>query len=202
MAVLSLGLPKGRVLKKTHALCKAIGIALRPRVLSYRANIAGHDLCVYFLKLQDIGRLLAADLLDLGVTGDEWLLEAGIPSNQRCAVFDWYQARLCLLTAKADHREFKQLHRLVTPYPRTAACLLMPIVPGAEILSVTGSTESLVPGIADGAIDLVETGNSAAANDLAIRLDFLGVTTRMARSRKCDQDLAVIIAAQLADCGI
>jgi ATP phosphoribosyltransferase len=50
--------------------------------------------------------------------------------------------------------------------------LLRDVAPTAEILTISGSSEALVPGIADACLDLVETGTSAGLNALAIRQTF------------------------------
>jgi ATP phosphoribosyltransferase len=66
-------------------------------------------------------------------------------------------------------------------------------------MTVSGSSEALVPGIADASLDVVETGTSAALNGLVIRESFERVTTHLVRSDECDQLAAVSVIKLLAD---
>lgn len=43
-----------------------------------RRDVGGSDVGLYLLKAPDIAGMLAANVLDVGVTGDEWLLEHGL----------------------------------------------------------------------------------------------------------------------------
>jgi ATP phosphoribosyltransferase len=72
------------------------------------------------------------------------------------------------------------------------------IVPTATIMPVSGSTEALVPDIADACVDLVETGVSAELNALAVRQRFDRVTTHIVRSEQCNPDAVAPVVARLA----
>jgi ATP phosphoribosyltransferase len=198
---LRLGLPKGRVFADTRRNCAALGITLRPGVLRYRTTVADRPLTVHLLKIQDIARLLAADLLDLGVTGDEWLMENDVPRHQRSIETGSYRARLCLLTACSDTRPLRELRSVATPYPLLARQVLADVAGQAAILPVTGSTEALVPDVADAALDVVESGASAGANELTVRAEFGAVTTHLVRSRSCPPEVAELVGATLATSG-
>ena len=153
------------------------GIQLRPGVLRYRTVVGDLDVSILLLKAPDVARLLRRNLLELGVAGDEWLLETGAPPAHRCFETRSYAASVCLLTAENDPRPPGRIHSVATPYPNLARQLLCGTVPDADIITVSGSTEALVPDIADACIDLVETGTSAMLNSLAVRRCFVNVTT-------------------------
>ena len=53
------------------------------------------------LKAPDVARLLRRNLLELGVAGDEWLMETGTRTDHRCFETRSYSASVCLLTATA-----------------------------------------------------------------------------------------------------
>lgn len=184
--MIKIGLPKGRMALETGRFCGALGVQIRPGVLSYRATVRRIDVSVMLLKAADVARLLRRNLLDLGLTGDEWLLETGIPLDHRCFEARSYEATVCLLTAQGDVRPPRCIRSVVTPYPNLARSLISGSAPDCRIVAVSGSSEALVPDVADACIDLVETGSSAALNALVVRQSFEQVTTHLVRSGECD----------------
>jgi ATP phosphoribosyltransferase len=172
---------------------------VKPGVLRYRTTVAGLDVSIFLMKAPDVARLLRSNLLDLGLTGDEWLMETGAPADRRCFEVRSYQASVCLLMAEDDPRPPWCIRSVVTPYPNLARSLLQETAPDSEIMAVSGSSEALVPDIADACIDVVETGTSAALNSLVIRKSFEHVTTHLARSEECDPLVVAPIVDLLAD---
>lgn len=197
--MIRLGLPKGRMASDSDKFCDALGVTTRPGVLSYRATAEGLELSVFLLKAPDVAWLLRRNVLDLGLTGDEWLMETGADLDCRCFEVRSYTASVCLLMAEDDARPQRSIRSVVTPYPRLARRLLSSIAPKAEITPVRGSTEALVPGIADACVDVVETGTSAALNSLMIRECFDQVTTHLVRSEASDLSAVRPIVDLLAE---
>jgi ATP phosphoribosyltransferase len=196
--MIRLGLPKGRMAGESERFCAALGVPIRAGVLSYRTTLGGLQICVHLLKAPDVARLLRRNILDLGLTGDEWLMETGISLDRRCFEARSYEAAVCLLMAQGDPRPPGRIRSVVSPYPNLARSLLRETAPGAEIMAISGSSEALVPGIADASIDLVETGTSAALNALAVRQSFEYVTTHLVASEGCDTVAAAPVVELLA----
>lgn len=183
---------------ESDRFCDALGVKTRTGVLSYRTLVGAVPVAIHLLKAPDVARLLASNLLDLGLTGDEWLMETGIASDWRCFPTRSYEAFVCLLMARGDSRPLNHIHRVVTPYPNLARWLLSGIAPRSEIMAISGSSEALVPDLADACVDVVETGTSAALNDLAVRRSFEHVTTHLARSRRSDSAAVAPVVELLA----
>lgn len=194
---LRLGLPKGRVMNDSRRACRALGVDPRPGVLRYTTKVAGRAVSVHFLKIHDIARLLASGHLDIGVTGDEWLMESAVAPEQRVLQTGSYHARLSLLTCRGNDSPLSALGLVATPYPLLANRLLVSMAPNASVVAVTGSTEALVPDVVEAALDVVESGASAAANGLVVRADFGHVTTHLVRSMWCPPDVAEEVGAMV-----
>ena len=143
--MIRIGLPKGRMAAASASLCDALGIQLCPGVLRYRAVVGDLDVSILLLKAPDVAYLLRANRLELGVAGDEWLMEAGAPPGHRCFEARSYVASVCLLTARDDPRPLGRIRSVATPYPNLARRLLSGTSPDAEVLPVGGSSEALVP---------------------------------------------------------
>jgi ATP phosphoribosyltransferase len=196
--MIRLGLPKGRMAPDTDRFCTALGVTTTSGVLSYQTAVRGLPVSVHLLKAPDVARLLRRNLLELGLVGDEWLMETGISPDRRCFRARSYEATVCLLMAQADRRASARIRSVVTPYPKLALRLLRDVAPTAEILAINGSSEALVPGIADACLDLVETGTSAGLNALAVRQRFDEVTTHLVRSKQCDPTTVAPVVDVLA----
>jgi ATP phosphoribosyltransferase len=196
--MIRLGLPKGRMTAETDKFCGALGVNLAPGVLSYRTALGSLEVAVFLVKAPDVARLLRRNLLDLGLAGDEWLMETGASPDHRCLETRSYEASLCLLMAADDPRPPWHIRCVVTPYPNLAGNLLRQTASQPEIIAVNGSSEALVPGIADACVDVVETGTSAALNALVVRESFGYVTTHLARSPKSDPTVVAPVVELLA----
>jgi ATP phosphoribosyltransferase len=197
--VIRIGLPKGRMAAESARFCGALGVQIRPGVLRYVTAVGGLDVVIMLIKAPDVARLLRRNLLDLGLTGDEWLMETGVPPDRRCFEARSYAASVCLLLAADDPRPPRSIRSVVTPYPNLARGLLRKTAPDAEIIAVSGSSEALVPDVADACLDLVETGTSAAPNSLVVRRSFNYVAPHLARSGACDPMTVAPIVGLLAN---
>ena len=197
--MIRLGLPKGRMESEADRFCSALGVKVKPGVLSYMTTVGSLEVSIFLMKAPDVARLLRRNLLDLGLTGDEWLMETGASAYRRCFEARSYEASLCLLMAEDDPRPLGGVRSVVTPYPNLARSLLRDVAPESEIMAISGSSEALVPGIADACLDVVETGASAALNALVIRKSFEHVTTHLVRSEECAPRVVAPIVELLAD---
>lgn len=192
--MIRVGLPKGRMLSDTRSLCRALGVDVMPGVLRYQARAGGAAVGIYLMKAPDIARMVKHGELDLGLTGDEWLMEHDVPRRQWCLEMSAYTASVCLLMQRGDPREPGLVRSVVTPYPNLARSLMADLVPGARIVAVAGSSEGLVPDLGDACLDLVETGSTAAVNGLVVRRRFGVVTTHLARSEvSCAEQVGPVV---------
>lgn len=196
--MIRIGLSRGRIAAESERFCGALGVQVVTGVLSYRTTIGSLDISILLIKAPDVARLLRRNSLDLGLTGDEWLMETDSPPNRWCFETRSYEASVCLLMAEDDPRPSRCVRSVVTPYPNLARRLLCETAPHAEIMPVTGSTEALVPDVANACLDVVETGASAALNSLVIRESFDHVTTHLARSEACDPLVVAPVVGLLA----
>jgi len=180
--MIRVGLPKGRFLGESQRLCSALGVDIEPGVLRYATAVDDMPLAIYLMKSPDVARMLKEHRIDLGLTGDEWLMEAGVRREFWCFDTGSYAASVCLLMADGDLRSVRMVRPVVTPYPNLTRALLRDVAPRFHVVAVAGSSEGLVPDFGDACLDLVETGSSAALNGLTVRETFGQVSSRLARS--------------------
>ncbi|MFF2619038.1 ATP phosphoribosyltransferase [Kitasatospora sp. NPDC058046] len=118
-------------------------------------------------RSNDLPHLLAHGVVDLVLTGRDYVVESGVRAEELWD-FGFQRCRVCLLgpASAADWRERPNL-RVATQYPGIAADFLKQHRPDSELFTVTGAAELYARlGLADVIIDAYMTGRTAAANGL------------------------------------
>jgi ATP phosphoribosyltransferase len=108
------------MVSQADRFCGALGVKVEPGVLSYQTMAGGLAVSIFLMKAPDVVWLLRRNLLDLGLTGDEWLMETGAPAHRRCFETRSYEASVCLLMAEGDGRPlgaFALWSRLIPIWP-------------------------------------------------------------------------------------
>lgn len=187
---LRIGVPsKGRLADLAGDLLADAGLKFRRnnRDLFARvkpnAGISG-DIDVTFLRTDDIPVLCAEGAIDMGITGSDLVEEAGVtvPADDRPAVTTRKElglggCRLCVCVPEsAPFKSAKDLDgkRIATSFPHVTETYLAKHGAKCHLVELTGSVEVMIAlGIADGIVDIVETGSTLAANKLRI-MDTIG----------------------------
>ncbi len=167
---LRVGMPKGRLEPYARQVLAALEAPCR-QGKALRFFSGKYDAEFHLLKIRDIPALVGAGLIDVGIASDEWILESGARVS-RVHDLGWCQAELCVLSPRASEGGAVGLAsrplRVVTEFENLARRFLNGKGVDYEIVKVHGSCEALAPGVADVAIDLVETGETMRQNGLKI----------------------------------
>lgn len=174
--LLYVGLPKGRFLTASVSVLTGLGADEAKVRQRYTWQVqANHlNLCFKLLKTQDIPHLLAANVLQFGVTSDEWVAEWRAPLVELLDL-RWCTTTIVLASAvDADQRPRPAPTgvtgpRVATSYPNLAERYLRQKHPDMRVRKVVGSAEAFVPDFCDAIVDCVETGGTLAANGLMVR---------------------------------
>ncbi|MBK9072077.1 MAG: ATP phosphoribosyltransferase [Myxococcales bacterium] len=179
--LLTLALPKGRILQEAAALLAKAGYDVSPALGESRElQFVCGPLRVLVVRSSDVITYVSRGAADLGVAGSDVLEEAGV---------DMY-APLCLgigrcdmvVAARADEQTrptSMQLIRVGTKYPRTAAKYYDSRGLAADIIELSGSIE-LGPwtGLCDQIVDITQSGETLRQNHLTI-VDKVGPVASM-----------------------
>jgi ATP phosphoribosyltransferase len=196
---LKLAVPGGALFDRTLDALDAIGgdtAALRgdSRALVFDSSWedrAGErrPLCVITMRPSDVPTYVEAGAADLGVTGKDVLAEQHDRDVYELLDLGYGRCRMVLAGRKGDERlgEFERrlgAMRIASKYPRTAERYFESTGRQAEVIEVKGSVE-LAPlvGLADGIVDLVDTGRTLADNDLEVREEIAVSTARLVANR-------------------
>jgi ATP phosphoribosyltransferase len=141
------------------------------------------------MRPSDVPTYVEAGAADLGITGKDVLLEQSDRAVYELLDLGYGACRMVLAGRKGDPSLGESERRLgsvriATKYPRIAAGYFERSGRQAEVVEVKGSVE-LAPlvGLADGIVDLVDTGRTLEENALEVREELASCTARLVANR-------------------
>jgi ATP phosphoribosyltransferase len=194
---LRLGIPKGSLQDSTVDLFTRAGYRLDVRDRSYFPDIDDPDLQPVMFRAQEMSRYVEDGVIDLGITGYDWILENKSDVHEVCE----------LTYSKATSRPVRWV--LAVPEEstvRSAEDLAGGII-ATELVNVTrdyfcqrgiairkvefswGATE-VKARLVDAIVDVTETGSSLRANKLRVIDTLLTSTTRLIANKQAWKDAA------------
>ncbi|HZT72495.1 MAG TPA: ATP phosphoribosyltransferase [Terriglobales bacterium] len=172
---LRLGIPKGSLQEATVQLFQRAGFQIFVSSRSYFPVIDDPEIECMLIRAQEMARYVQDGVLDVGLTGKDWVLEN---EAQVLAVRD-------LVYAKQSFNKVRWVLAVPEDSPVQAAADLAGKVIATELVGVTrrylaergiratvefswGATEVKPPVLADAIVEVTETGSSLRANKLRI----------------------------------
>jgi ATP phosphoribosyltransferase len=187
---LKLALPLGALWSGTLDLLDRVGVATDQLRGESRSLVFDSDgLVLVTMRPSDVPTYVEAGAADLGITGKDVLLEQHDRAVYELLDLRFGACRLVLAARRGDESLGEAERRLgamriATKYPRAAERYFQETGRQAEVIEVRGSVE-LAPlaGLADGIVDLVDTGRTLADNDLEVREEISRCTARLVGNR-------------------
>jgi len=194
--VLKLGLPKGSLQESTFTLFQKAGYNITVSSRSYYPAIEDDEIKVMLVRAQEMARYVELGTFDAGLTGRDWIIETG------SEVFEVAE----LVYAKQSMRPVKWVLAVQEDSPFKTVKDLSGKRISTEVVNITkryferqgvsadiefswGATEVKVPELADGIVEVTETGNSLRANHLRIIDTVLESSTRFIANKDAYQDI-------------
>lgn len=169
---ITLGVPKGRIMKDAAHLFAESGIQIRTNTFDDRSMViptSEPNLQFCNVRSKDIPMLLQAGVLDIGIIGSDVLMESK---------FDQYSAKQdlgisnCRLSVIArPETDLISAHqscpRVATKYPELTKRYFEKLGMSPEIIKMNGSVEmAVVAGLTPFAVDVVSSGRTIKHNGL------------------------------------
>jgi len=187
VATLTFALSKGRIFDETLPLLRAVGIVPSEDPETSRKLIVGTnrpDVSVVIVRASDVPTYVAHGAADLGVAGKDVLMEQGGEGLYQPLDLEIARCRMVVATRRgfdwAGTVQRGARIRVATKYVRTAREHFAAKGVHVDLIKLYGSME-LAPlsGLADAIVDLVSSGRTLAANDLAVVEDIAPVSARL-----------------------
>ena len=187
MTVLTIALPKGRLLDETLPLLRQAGLVpgedpATSRKLIIATNRA--DVRLMVVRASDVATYVQYGAADAGIAGKDVLLEHGGEGLYQPIDLGIGRCRMVVATRRAfDWSGTVQRGariRVATKYVKIAREHFARKGMHVDVIRLYGSME-LAPlvGLADVIVDLVSTGNTLRANDLVAVEDIMPITSRL-----------------------
>jgi ATP phosphoribosyltransferase len=187
---LKLAVPRGALFEDTVRSLESIGLDVGALRSDSRSLVfAGRELTLVTMRPSDVPTYVEAGAADAGITGKDVLSEQRDRAVYELLDLGYGACRMVLAGRRGDERLGESERRLgamriATKYPRTAQRYFESTGRQAEVIEVKGSVE-LAPlvGLADGIVDLVDTGRTLAENDLEVREEIARSSARLVANR-------------------
>ena len=192
---IKLGIPKGSLQENTLKIFKSAGFDIDVPERGYFLKIDDPEIECFLLRPQEIPRYIEKGKLDLGISGDDWILESKAKIIEVCDL-------------KYAKREIKKV-KWVLAVPKDSKIKSVKDLKGKTISTEAvnlvkdylkknkvkakvefswGTTEVKPPRFADAICDITETGASLRAHNLKVIDTILVSSTKLIANKKAWQD--------------
>ena len=189
--VLNIGLPKGSLQESTLKLFRKAGFTISAGSRSYIPTIDDEELSGLLIRAQEMARYVQDGILDLGLTGRDWVLEQNAKVKEVCSLLyakgglrpvRWVVA----VPNDSPIRRIEDLagKRIATELVQYTRRFLRERGIEAQVEFSWGATEVKAPRLADAIVELTETGSTLRANNLRIVDTILESTTVLIANRE------------------
>src|SRR3982074_1133712 len=192
---LKLGLPKGSLQESTFEILKKAGIRVYASHRSYFATSENEEVEIMLVRSQEMARYVADGVFDAGLTGYDWILEAGVKVHEVCELLyakTGFRPVRWVLAVPSDSpiKTVKDLEgkRIATELVGVVKRWLKEHKVNAEVEFSWGATEAKAGFLVDAIVELTETGSSLRANKLRIVEELLTSSTRFISNLKAWED--------------
>ncbi len=192
---LRIGLPKGSLETATLQMFKKAGFNISRGQRSYFPAVDDEELEVILIRAQEVSRYVEEGVLDVGLTGKDWIREN---KSRVVEVADLIYAKQGLRPVRwvvavpkdSTIKSVKDLQgkRIATELVNVTKSYLRKNKVKAEVEFSWGATEVKPPQLVDAIVELTETGESLRANNLRIIDTILTSTTKLIANSQAYRD--------------
>ncbi|MCL2103153.1 MAG: ATP phosphoribosyltransferase [Syntrophorhabdaceae bacterium] len=195
VGVLNIGLPKGSLQDSTLHLFRKAGFNITVSSRGYIPVIDDPELSGLLIRAQEMARYVQDGILDIGLTGRDWVLEHNARVREVCPLLyargglrpvRWVVA----VPENSSINNLKDLNgkRVATELVQFTKRYLKKKGVEAQVEFSWGATEVKTPRLADAIVELTETGSSLRANKLRVVETILESTTVLIANRESWKD--------------
>lgn len=192
---LKLGIPKGSLEAATVELFKRAGWVIGISSRSYFPSIDDPEIECMLIRAQEMARYVEKGMIDLGLTGSDWVEESGadvvrvadvVYSKQSFGKVRWVLA----VPESSPVQSVKDLEGKVIATELVGATQRYLASNGvtAQVEFSWGATEVKPPHLADAIVEVTETGSSLRANQLRIVETIMESNTQLIANTTAWQD--------------
>ena len=187
MSTLKLGIPKGSLESATVELFRRAGWKIRTSSRNYFPSIDDPELNLVLARAQEMSRYVADGVLDVGLTGKDWILENGSDVVEICDLIyskaSTNPARWVLVVpgdSPIQRAEDLDGKKVATELVNFTSRYFAERGINVEVEFSWGATEAkVVEGLCDAIVEVTETGSTIRAHGLRIAETLLVTNTQL-----------------------
>jgi ATP phosphoribosyltransferase len=167
---LTLALPKGRLFDQVQEYFQKIGLDFTFKDRKLVAHDSTGSLQIFLVINSDLPTYVNHGIAGLGICGEDVIYESGY-SFYKLSTLPFGSTRMCIAGLSENKNTIKGYShmKVATKFTRFTRDYFHSKNVPVEIIKLNGSVElAAVLGLSPYIVDLVETGNTLKANDLAI----------------------------------
>jgi len=195
--LLKIGLPKGSLEDPTIDLFDRAGYNIGVRSRSYTPDIDDPQLACVMFRAQEMSRYVEDGVVDLGITGHDWVVENGSDVHEVCELaysratgrpVRWVLA----VPEESGIDDPQQLEGKIisTELINTTERFFEDQGIGVRKVEFSWGATEVKARLVDAIVDVTETGSSLRANNLKVIATLLTSTTRLIANKQAWADLA------------
>lgn len=195
MPVLQLGIPKGSLEESTIDMFRKAGYKITVNSRSYYPTIDDEEIECLLIRAQEMARYVEEGILDVGLTGLDWIQETGGDVVEVAELVYGKIGRnpLRWVVAVPEESPIQSVNdlrgkRIATEAVNMTKRYLEKYGVDALVEFSWGATEVKPPRLADAIVEITETGSSLRANHLRIIDTVCTTTTRLIANKTAWQD--------------
>ena len=195
MPVLQLGIPKGSLQQSTIEMFYKAGYRITLNHRSYYPAIDDEEIECMLIRAQEMARYVEEGILDVGLTGRDWIEETGADVLEVTELVYGKVGRdplrwVLAVPEDSDINTVKDLagKRIATEAVNLTQNYLTRHGVQANVEFSWGATEVKPPKLADAIVEITETGSSLRANHLKILDTVCTTTTRLIANKQAWED--------------
>lgn len=162
---------KGRLKDPAIDILKKAGFKFRTVGRNLYATCTNAEIVFIFVRADDIPVLVDSGTIDVGITGSDLIVERNA-AVEKIMPLGFGKCRLCVAvpdTHEGDDHSFFEGKTIATSFPHMTESFFRGKNVAVKSVEMNGSVEIMVAlGLAQGIVDLVETGDSLRDNNLRI----------------------------------
>ncbi len=193
--ILKIGLPKGSLEEATYRLFAKAGFKIKARSRSYYPTIDDEQISLILLRPQEMARYVEDGVVDVALTGYDWIVENGAKVEEILDLTYSKQTRggVKWVLAVKEGSSIKSVEdlqgkKVATELVNVTKKYLKKNNVTAEVEFSWGATEVKPPLLADAIVDVTETGSSLRANNLKVLDVVLESSTKLIANKDSIKD--------------
>ncbi len=159
---------KGRLKEPIISLLKRAGYKFRAKDRALHASCTNADLNILFVRTDDIPYLVSENVVDMGITGEDLIIESGA-NVATILPLGIGVCKLAVAVSEDLPEDIKMLDKttIATSFPKIAKDFFTANGVDVDCITMNGALEIMIAlGLADGIVDIVETGDTLRENKL------------------------------------